>query len=535
MNAHRKSWRAIGWPAVSTHEQAKDEKESIVAQKRDIIAVCDKQGWELIDMLEVPGFSRSYLTLREFADEALKAGIDAGVKLEDHFANRDFDVFVVRDGDRFGRSQSLFAYIAEYIMFVMKKSIYLINGGGLMNEQVGGRGWISMQSFSATKHIDDLVRYRSMGMKKRSERGLLVSAKNPLSHRTVRNNAGQAITTEVREDLRRLWNDLASVILEGVSWWDVERVLFEQYGHVRENGKRYTDNFFYRLVHNPVFWGHNALGMYVEGRKRDVQLFGPWVYDADESAPEGVIVHRDRFAAVWEGELATRMKTELRRRHETMIGSARPHNTSAFSGLLICSECGRAMTAHKVKGFLYYRCNTNRLRHRRHWEECPAKHYIKYETIWEYLTPRLEQIVATGNYDLTHEGLRLSGAQQLEQIDQEIAEAERELGQFILNKVRSKTPDIYEHLIEDAEDYLIALRNRMQVIRRDEQQRSRVSKSQKSAAEQLKETGVSALLEQHPRAINQLLHTLLAGNVLVCEEGQVIGIAKALHKRANRQ
>src|SRR5690349_16627532 len=106
-----KPLRALGWLAVSTAEQAKDEKESIPAQKRDIGEVCKDRGWTLVDMLEVPGFSRNYLTLREFADEALKEGIDAGIKLEAHLQARDFDVFVVRDGDRFGRSQALFAYI----------------------------------------------------------------------------------------------------------------------------------------------------------------------------------------------------------------------------------------------------------------------------------------------------------------------------------------------------------------------------------------------------------------------------------------
>ena len=99
------SLRAIIWCAVSTKGQAVEEKDSLPTQEADARAKCDAEGWEVVDVLKVPGHSRNYIDIHECARDMRKNGIDAFDKLIRHWEDRDFDVLVARDGDRFARTQ----------------------------------------------------------------------------------------------------------------------------------------------------------------------------------------------------------------------------------------------------------------------------------------------------------------------------------------------------------------------------------------------------------------------------------------------
>lgn len=62
--------RALIWAAVSTREQDKEGKYSLEAQQKDGAIVCERMGWQVVDTLVVPGFSRDYYTLAEVATAA---------------------------------------------------------------------------------------------------------------------------------------------------------------------------------------------------------------------------------------------------------------------------------------------------------------------------------------------------------------------------------------------------------------------------------------------------------------------------------
>src|SRR5829696_4932767 len=55
-----------------------------------------------------------------------------------------------------------------------------------------------------------------------------------LSHKWVRNDAGKLLQLEIDESKRRLWDDLATVLLQGISYRHIETVLYERFGHVDE-------------------------------------------------------------------------------------------------------------------------------------------------------------------------------------------------------------------------------------------------------------------------------------------------------------
>src|SRR5947207_14393473 len=103
------SLRAVIWCAVSTKEQTASEKDGLPSQEARGRELSDHNGWALVAVLRVPGHSRRYIDIHECARDMAVQGIDAFNQLLDLWAHTAFDVLIVRDGDRFARTQSLHA------------------------------------------------------------------------------------------------------------------------------------------------------------------------------------------------------------------------------------------------------------------------------------------------------------------------------------------------------------------------------------------------------------------------------------------
>jgi DNA invertase Pin-like site-specific DNA recombinase len=130
--------RAVTCASVSTPEQAADEKESLVAQRRDLIAIVEQHNWVHVAHLEVPGFSRDYISFDDCERDMAAKSVFAFTQLRELIEKRAFDVFVVRDADRFGRTQSLVAQIAEWIVVIMGGTIYSQMDGLVDRQHVRG-------------------------------------------------------------------------------------------------------------------------------------------------------------------------------------------------------------------------------------------------------------------------------------------------------------------------------------------------------------------------------------------------------------
>jgi len=95
--------RCIVWAAVSTPDQAKDEKESIPAQIEQARKTIQERGWyEVAEPLVVPGHSR-YIN---WLDQAV-AEIPQMKELVELAEANKVDLVVVRDWDRLARTDSL--------------------------------------------------------------------------------------------------------------------------------------------------------------------------------------------------------------------------------------------------------------------------------------------------------------------------------------------------------------------------------------------------------------------------------------------
>ena len=66
-----------------------DEKLSLSQQEADARTLCEREGWQVIDVLRVPGHSRRYVDIHECARDMQAEGIDAFNKLLGYWEQRN--------------------------------------------------------------------------------------------------------------------------------------------------------------------------------------------------------------------------------------------------------------------------------------------------------------------------------------------------------------------------------------------------------------------------------------------------------------
>ena len=256
-----------------------------------------------------------------------------------------FDVLVAYNHSRFGRSSTLHSWVIENTILAGAK-IYLIQGGWIDADAF--RFQIAMGGVTATADIDRLVKARDIAMDAKAKRGLPTTSIVPMSHRLIRDETGKAVKIVLDEQHEQLWQDLATLILEGVSWSRIEVELFNRFGYGNSRGQPYQRCKFYGLINTPTFWGHSARhhrGINGEARYRA----GTWLYEPGHPVPDGVLIYYDTHEPAYSGEQAVLIKAEIARRRQVISGRARPGTTYKFSGLIICARCGYRMVKHSSK------------------------------------------------------------------------------------------------------------------------------------------------------------------------------------------
>ena len=235
--------RCLIWCAVSSRAQNEPDKLSLPQQEADSRRVAAENGWNLVDVMRVPGHSRRYFDIHELAEDAAKDGIDAFYRLLQHWEDRDFDVIIVLDGNRFARTQALHAYITEKTISLGARIFSLVDG---WVDKQNFRMWIAMNGYKSAGEIDRLMDARDKAMTGRAGRGLPTTSRVAFSHKLIRDpESGKAVKLVVDESKRRLWDDLATVILEGVAWDKIEVELFNRYGHANSEGEPYYSHRMY--------------------------------------------------------------------------------------------------------------------------------------------------------------------------------------------------------------------------------------------------------------------------------------------------
>lgn len=519
--------RALIWSAVSTKVQAdEDDAYSLPIQEADARSLAEQQGWRVVDVLRVPGHSRHYVDIHECAADMLGAGIDAFDRLLKHWKARDFDVLIVRDGNRFARTQTLHAYVTE--MTIRQGAVLWSLSDGLVDER-NYRMWIAMNGYKAGSEIDTLVKRRKEVVHERAKRGIIAHSAVPSTHKVIRDPAnGKALHMVVDETQRRFWTDAAALILEGVAWNQIERELFDRFGHANDRGEPFQPLKVYSLIRNPVFWGNIALNHRPRAKNQAWAKFGDWIVEPGHPIPEGVTIYYGVCEPVLTGELAAAVKAEVRRRSIVVIGGTSSAKTHAFTGVFVCGECNYYLSTYGTSnkrgaqpGWL--KCMT-------HWHvsptrlDCSQRTALRVELARDYLDARLREMIAAEDPDAF---LGVVGSQQaadqLTLLANEIAAAEARIRKLIQKQASADDVlhDIYEDELRVEADALKRRRARLAELERDQHLTVRQRADRRAAYDEVVRLSVDVFWQQEERFINQILLRLMGDVRLAFKDGEI--------------
>lgn len=525
--------KCIIWAAVSSAHQADEDRASLPAQEADALAYAQAQNWRVIDILRVPGHSRAYIDIHEAAADMRNAGIDAFDKLMQHWKARDFDVLICRDGTRFARTQSLHAYVVERTIEIGAR-IYSLSERLTVDES-NARMWTSMGGFAAAGEVDNLKRRIKIGKDGRAlERGLSSNGKVPRSHRLIRDSQnGKIVATELNPDTAPEWQDLATLLLEGIAYSKLALEMFRRYGYGKR-GKPHPLSLYGKLLYTPAFWGHLT-------RNHRLIKFVTWVFNDDESPPPPVLIKRHAHPAVYTGEQAATIKLELMRR-SALTGKAFPVNTQPFSGMVSCARCGYRMNYNvqarpgKAGNYRRLKCSSLYRSHLTPDERCTKNNQITEAALIEQLTPFLQRYIETGGLTLTTDAADHVAAltQELHQHEHEVSLIEAQVRLLIGKQAAAvvAVSHIYDEQIAAAGIRLEALHQRQADIQLRLKNNS--APEQVAALATLKEVGLVDFWQQDSRLINQLLHALFGKLRIIVDNQRIVDIAVPLRQRGNR-
>lgn len=513
--------RALIWAAVSTREQDKEGKYSLEAQQRDGAIVCERMGWQVVDTLVVPGFSRDYYTLAEVATAAEDQEVYAFRKLVDHIKKRDFDIFIFFDADRFGRKSSLVHEVIGRIVDDCKARLYSLKDG--MIDAEGAGIYKTLKAMEAENHVRKLKEYRKRGMERRAERGLSVSSVTPLFHKLIRDSAGNEVGVVLNEDLRLLWDDLYTVLVDQHEPYDTIEVVLATMGHTRPDGRPYPHRYMYNLLANPAFWGHRAM-YYARKIHFRKEGYRRWCWDETIEPPEGAIVHRNILPAVYTGEQAERVKAEMLRRVLVVAGRGHSNTSYRFSQVVFCDECGKRMAVTQSKKvYLYLRCNT--AHHVQQLGDCTQKGYLSFPYLQELLTDAIVRRMRGEGDSLLDTASSVATPAKSDDTALLIGKLTSQIG--VLIREQSAAPDAaqdyYRQEIATLSRKIETLTHRTLSAEKTNQKRELIAARQQYAYSQVEAIGIEAFWELPDPQINQLLLDMLGEWRLVARDKVIIG------------
>lgn len=504
--------RCIIWVAVSSPEQAADDRESIPDQIRRQQERADRNGWLVIDQIVIEGFSRRFYTFAEFAEAAAAAGHTDALRMYDHWTAKDFDILSCRDLSRLGREQSI---LSEVIARTIDAGAVILPLDEAAVDSTNYRMTGGVSGIMSAQHIDNMKRGRDMGMKGRAARGHKISRVTPMFY--LEDSDG--ILYPDRERYQRLFDDISELFLKGTSFEQIPYEL-ETRGHVSPiTGHRFHKQLVRRILLTSRTYGHAEYNR--TGRKRGsttirAELWVTGRYDA----PPDVFFKRDVTEPIWAGQEREDIIDELERRYNGIRGASRPYNTYALSRICVCETCGRFMSVqrtnpHRKTIGYYVVCHNGRL----HRNGCDNNRMVRFDLIESYIDGIIRAITQDASYLATDAPER----SRIPLIDRDIDRLSLRINnliELIADAPPTARPDFQAKIdaLSSQRDALRAERIRAAASEREAEytRRQRVS-----AIEVL---GTRSIWDLPGTQANQLLRKLLGVYRLKCNDGDVTGL-----------
>lgn len=504
--------RAVIWCAVSTKEQATDDKNSLQSQEHDALAVCEREGWRVVEVLCIPGHSRRARRIDELAAEMRSKGINAFDRLIELWEQKGFDVLVCRDDDRFARSQSIHATVIEETI-ERGARIYTLQNGWI--DRTNFRGRIALGGYKAAGEIDALIKRTRDGIDKKIQQGL-PNAKTPFPYVVSRDpHSGKRLKTAVNEQYRPLLDDLARLVIDGVPFQEIEYHLNKQ-GYRRPNGDKFSRSYFRIRLLRPYWWGNT--GRQIEGFE------GLWAFDPAIAPPDGAVIYYGNHDPVYRGDQADDLKAELRRRVVIARGRYRPGNPFRFSKLVICGECGSVMSGSQKPNTIMWACYNRFARQVAAVRECRQQGYMRNEPIQAFVEKLLVQIVSGAPLALFDFEQAVRTESELTRLERQIDALERQIEGMIIHQANApdSTRHIYDKQITSTAAQLDQVTARRAKVLSEGTRHSHALDMQRATVEMIRAKGVQWFWQQSDRWINQTLHKLFGDHRLVARGKETI-------------
>lgn len=520
--------RCVIWCAVSSEEQAKDDKLSLVTQETEMRQFADAQGWDVVHVFMWDGYSRwesdPVAALEDFAEQ----GRFEYHELRRMWREKAFDVLLLYTHSRAGRSFTMQSWVVENVIR-HGGEIYRIHGGWINKRdyafQIGIGGVLS------TADVDRLIEQRFHAMNQRATQGLPTNSVTPFSHLVRRDERGKLLVDAqgrplpmaVDERLRRFWNDAATLFLAGQSFKSMELELYRRFGHARDDGKPYVVNTVRTSYLTPAFWGHSARH-FRDTRKHGWKI-GSWVFDETLPAPEGVILHRNTHEPVYTGELAERVKAELYRRLFVSRGRSTSFGSSRFTGIFVCGECTYYYGYSRKGKYSYLYCGARNVGVYRS-RLCEQKKGITEQHAQAFIDEMLRRAIDADS--LAAAFSEVATEEQAESdlvlLEREIAEVKGQIKNLIAEQkvARSNLKNFYADELNTLGERLELLTGRQEQIVYAEQRAIQEAAEERAVLGKIRRVGINDFWQQSDVVINQMLHRLLGHKRLVIVDGEIL-------------
>jgi hypothetical protein len=389
-------------------------------------------------------------------------------------------------------------------------------------------GFSALKGYSIDKDMQWIQQGLQMGRERLFERGMLPSGVMSLSHKKERDSrTGKAIRLVPNEDVRKLYECIGELLLDGVAWNQLGTELYNRWGICAPNGNYYAQATLRYMMYNPLLWGNVSM-------RRTGKKIGEWVFYDHPTRPDNLNIQYGVVEPLLTGEFAGRIRDELIRRFD-MLGSRRPHLSYRFSDTCICGLCGarmnvasswsktrpsRKVTYYANSGvfqyglicpFRYYTKNPDDHR-------CPNKfiHHEALEHAWNQLIEHMLGGKKLSDYLVIPDEERVTA--DTDYIRLQIEKTQAQIATLIYEQ--SLAPEsaqaIYRQQIVNLSDKMAGLENSLKT--------ALYAQRQSTSDFNLDDIKVEAFWDLPDREINQILKSLLGDYRLEAIGDEIVGM-----------
>jgi DNA invertase Pin-like site-specific DNA recombinase len=341
--------RFATWQAVSTKEQAKEDKVSLRVQLEKCLDVGQSRGWIHVRDYTVPGQSRTQFASLYHAEKNIPQLHD----MLDAASRHEFDVLVVYDLNRFrSLMRQVFDVLCDYQvqLYILSDPREPVPTSGYTEEKKSEVALlVGLRDIISTNEVTNIQRhYRDKMPKRITEKGLHAGLGLPPYgyHKPPGKEMDRNAVLIQDPSQVRVLHQIKDWFFAGCSLTEIADRLNAQ-GVPSPRGRKWWYSIVRYLLSNPYYAGTVGFGM-----TKRIRIRRLGTVQRHKGTP---ITNEGKHQPIWDQRTYHRILTELEKR-----GKAHPGiKIRQLSRLLHCESCGSVLWAQTdQKGYHRWRCSS---------------------------------------------------------------------------------------------------------------------------------------------------------------------------------